>query len=82
MKGYNGHRSWNSWNVALWIGNDEGLYNLGLEAIELTRSKKTGKYMFGNAAARFINNMGGGRTPDGAVYNHLSVKLALKGLKD
>lgn len=26
-KPYNGHPSYNAWNVALWIGNDEGLYN-------------------------------------------------------
>jgi len=82
MKEYNGHRSWNTWNVALWINNDEGLYNLALEDIELTKSKKTGKYRFGAAASRFVNNVGGGKTPDGATFNRLSVKLALENLKD
>jgi len=31
MSKYQGHRSWNAWNVALWIGNDEGLYHLALD---------------------------------------------------
>ena len=29
---YNGFTNYATWNVALWIGNDEGLYNLAREA--------------------------------------------------
>ena len=29
---YNGWTNFETWNVALWIGNDEGLYNLAREA--------------------------------------------------
>ena len=29
---YNGWTNYETWNVALWIGNDEGLYNLAKEA--------------------------------------------------
>ena len=37
---YNGHKNWNYWNVALWIGNDEGLYNLAKDCIKLAKSRR------------------------------------------
>jgi len=39
MAGYNGHRSWAYWNVSLWIGNDEGLYNLARECVRRTHNR-------------------------------------------
>ena len=83
-KEYQGHKSWNQWNVSLWISNDEGLYNLAKWAWE--RSKKIGKSKGhkGNAriAARiFIDDIGIQSTPDGGKYNITSVAEAIKGLE-
>lgn len=32
VEGYNGWKNYETWNVALWIGNDEGLYALAKKA--------------------------------------------------
>jgi hypothetical protein len=32
-KPYNGHRSWNAWNVALWVANGEAPYRLTKECL-------------------------------------------------
>ncbi len=74
MKEYNGHRSWNAWNVALWIGNDEPLYRFAVEC-------NTGRTIE-QAIRRFMREFGGEKTPDGATYNRLSVSLALAGLRE
>jgi len=72
MKTYNGHRSWNVWNVSLWINNDENTYRQAIELLE-TNSLKW-------AIINFCKMYD--KTPDGAKYTHLSVKLALTELKE
>lgn len=73
-KPYNGHRSWNAWNVSLWINNDESLYR---EAVRLVEKHGAAK------GARFLAaNLAGERTPDGAVYNPTCVREALRGILD
>ena len=34
-KTYNGHKSWNHWNVSLWLNNDQTLYNIIQNQAEL-----------------------------------------------
>ena len=75
MKPYNGHRSWNAWNVALWIGNEEYIYRFAMRCIAETKN-------IGRATGQFMRSWAGCKTPDGATYNRLSVKLALEGLME
>jgi hypothetical protein len=72
MTKYNGHRSWNAWNVSLWIANEEPLYR---RAIELKR-----KYGSQRAARLFLCELDD-KTPDGATYNVTCVREALAGLE-
>jgi hypothetical protein len=93
MKAYNGHRSWNAWNISLWISNDEPLYRFALGCIESAREwandcregywktkKRKQESILTKATRSFMKYYQGEKTPDGATYNTLSVKLCLKGL--
>lgn len=74
MAAYNGHRSWNAWNVALWIGNDEGLYRTAIYYLDHSKNAK--------AAARKMLADLPATTPDGAKYNLTCVYEAIKDLRD
>jgi len=74
MATYNGHRSWNAWNVSLWINNDEGLYNLALDCIRANRNRAL-------AARAFCLNVGTECTPDGGRYNPTAVLAAMVGMQ-
>ena len=78
MAAYNGYRSWNAWNVSLWLNNDEGLYGLMLDAFETAGKKK------GRAAHYLLNTLtkeGVTKTPDGGVYNLSAIRGAMEGLE-
>ena len=32
--GYSGYENWETWNVSLWLSNDEGLYNQTIEIMD------------------------------------------------
>ncbi len=85
MKKYNGHRSWNAWNVSLWILNTENVYDFARQCIErakpLTYERHLSKKAHLCKATRlFMADYRGQKTPDGAVYNPLSVRLCLETL--
>jgi hypothetical protein len=54
---YNGWKNFETWNVALWIGNDEGLYEFSRECRTFER------FVAG------MRELGQTETPDGVAYN-------------
>lgn len=76
MKEYQGWRSWNAWNVARYIANEEHLYRVAVDCLRRTKT-------ISQAVSWFDRETGllGSKTPDGAVYNRLSLKLALESLE-
>lgn len=59
--GYNGWTNYETWNVSLWIGNDEGLYE---EARRCKHARETYK-----AFAEAMRELGSLETPDGVAWN-------------
>jgi hypothetical protein len=61
---YNGWENYETWNVALWINNDQSLYNIAMEA---------GDY---EAFAEFmIDDFNDASTPDGVRYDDPKVNV-------
>tara|TARA_B100000524_G_scaffold211688_1_gene110850 strand:+ start:603 stop:851 length:249 start_codon:yes stop_codon:yes gene_type:complete len=54
---YNGWSDWTTWNCALWIGGDEGLYN------EARLSRSYGEFI------QTMQHFGMNKTPDGAAWD-------------
>lgn len=71
-KPYNGHRSWNAWNVSLWINNDEWLYRWACDLVKQHGADK--------AAWIMARNLAGEKTPDGGRYNLTCIREALRGI--
>ena len=59
-KEYNGWSDWTTWNCAIWIGNDQGLYNMARNCVDYID---------------FINNVIDflPKTPDGAIWDEADV---------
>lgn len=64
---YNGWSNYETWNVALWIQNDEGLY-----AFARCMRNRVSPYM---TFAECLNGMGIFQTPDGVQYNDKNLDL-------
>ena len=57
---YNGWSDWTTWNCALWIGNDQGLYNEAKYSVDYID--------FINTVMEFLPT-----TPDGAKWDEADV---------
>lgn len=75
---YNGHKNWTHWNVALWLGNDEGLYNQAMEY--KNKSTPKGKLYTPRRAAYALSRMLPSKTPDGARFSIVALTAAIEGL--
>lgn len=73
-KSYNGWKNRQTWNVALWLGNDEGLYRMAREYAQEGYE----------ALAENLRELGSTETPDGVAYNDsgLDVKALDELLKE
>jgi len=67
---YNGWANYETWNVALWIGNDEGLYNMAREY----RSARDPYAAFVDALREFGGTIAT-ETPDRVAWNDSSVDV-------
>jgi len=74
MAKYNGHRSWNAWNVSLWINNDEPLYRWAFGLVK--------EHGITRAARLMAEDLRGESTPDGAKYNYTCIREAMSGMNE
>ena len=57
-KSYNGYANYETWNAALWIQNDYGLYRIALQCRDYAEFQEL-----------MIDDMGMSCTPDGVLWN-------------
>lgn len=75
MAQYNGHKNWNHWNVALWIGSDERLYWQAKEFIRKAGTKDRAATLMYD----WLDEQGIRKTPDGAPYSRTAIRAAIAG---
>jgi len=70
MATYNGHRSWNAWNVYLWLSNDyRAAQHIDYLIAQHGKRKATGI---------LYRALEGTRTPDGARYNLTCIRETIQ----
>jgi hypothetical protein len=72
-KPYNGHPSYNAWNVSLWLNNDEVLYNLMRDAVRVTSTREEAAHQM----MYWFNLRGVKGTPDGVPYTVTNIRRAM-----
>lgn len=67
VKEYNGWKNYETWNVSLWITNDEGLYQMARAAGNYQEFIESLKVCDGGDISR--------RTPDGVYWNDAGLDI-------
>jgi hypothetical protein len=79
-KGYNGHKNRAHWNVSLWIGNDERLYNMAREQIHMGKHRGLTRAEIASNILDQFSQAGIASTPDGYRYNVTNIRAAIVGM--
>lgn len=66
---YNGYANYQTWNVCLWISNDQMLYDLATTCESYERFKTYLREVFENHPVRY-------ETPDGVSWNDSNINLS------
>ena len=74
---YNGWKNRQTWNVALWVQNDEVSYSGAVAYVKMRRAKKRQPTWRGFVAFEGLTNA---RTPDGVRYS--GTRLDYRALSD
>ena len=77
---YQGHKSRAYWNVALWIGNDEGLYRLALDCIRQGANRRQAAELMLDTLKECGGTCQHPETPDGYAYSVDKIQRAMSGL--
>ena len=67
---YNGYRNRETWNVILWMMNEEPLYRSAVEVAE--RHKSRNRTVTSRTAERFARDCFGDQTPDGCKMGRVN----------
>ena len=74
---YNGHPSWEHWNVTLWAYNDECFYGLIVQAM---KDERNDVEKAARRSLRLLQGMNLYATPDGAAFTEELLAYALEDL--
>lgn len=66
---YNGWATYETWNAALWIGNDEFLYNTAKACVEFCGNDETPWQKFVRCMTEGMIGRHIGQTPDGVAWD-------------
>ncbi len=76
MPKYSGHRSWNAWNVSLWLNNDESLYREMVHFVKYAPTRPEAARMM----LDMLHDRGTTETRDGAPFTCTSIQEAMRGI--